>query len=114
LPIGRGSGAQDSRDAARRDFDGHPPAPLSGIECTSRLKALLPATPIVILTVLDDDELIFRAFASRRGWVFAQAFQTAEVARGAVGRAERGRADEQRHRTAGRALVPASAGQSAQ
>ena len=34
---------------------------MSGIECTSRLKGLLPATPIVILTVLDDDELIFRA-----------------------------------------------------
>ena len=34
---------------------------MSGIECTSRLKAVLPATPIVILTVLDDDELIFRA-----------------------------------------------------
>src|SRR5437660_5247642 len=26
---------------------------MSGIECTSRLKDLLPATPIVILTVLD-------------------------------------------------------------
>ncbi|HVV01859.1 MAG TPA: response regulator transcription factor [Verrucomicrobiae bacterium] len=34
---------------------------MSGIECTSRLKKLLPTTPIVILTVLDDDELIFRA-----------------------------------------------------
>jgi len=34
---------------------------MSGIECTSRLKELLPATPIIILTVLDDDELIFRA-----------------------------------------------------
>jgi DNA-binding NarL/FixJ family response regulator len=34
---------------------------MSGIECTSRLKELLPATPIVILTVLDDEELIFRA-----------------------------------------------------
>lgn len=34
---------------------------MSGIECTSRLKELLPATPIVILTVLDDDDLIFRA-----------------------------------------------------
>ena len=33
---------------------------MSGIECTSRLKALLPNTPIIILTVLDDDELIFR------------------------------------------------------
>lgn len=34
---------------------------MSGIECTYRLKELLPSTPIVILTVLDDDELIFRA-----------------------------------------------------
>jgi DNA-binding NarL/FixJ family response regulator len=34
---------------------------MSGIECTSRLKELLPTTPIVILTVLDDDELIFQA-----------------------------------------------------
>jgi len=34
---------------------------MSGIECTSRLKVLLPTTPIIILTVLDDDELIFRA-----------------------------------------------------
>jgi len=33
---------------------------MSGIECTSRLKELLPNTPIIILTVLDDDELIFR------------------------------------------------------
>ena len=34
---------------------------MSGIDCTSRLKELLPETPIVILTVLDDDELIFHA-----------------------------------------------------
>jgi DNA-binding NarL/FixJ family response regulator len=34
---------------------------MSGIECTARLKVMLPATPIVILTVLDDDELIYRA-----------------------------------------------------
>ncbi|HEX3628024.1 MAG TPA: response regulator transcription factor [Verrucomicrobiae bacterium] len=34
---------------------------MSGIECTWRLKELLPATPIVILTVVDDDDLIFRA-----------------------------------------------------
>jgi len=34
---------------------------MSGIECTSQLKEILPTTPIVILTVLDDDELIFRA-----------------------------------------------------
>src|ERR1700748_3074495 len=33
---------------------------MSGIECTSQLKELLPATPIVILTGLDADELLFR------------------------------------------------------
>jgi len=34
---------------------------ISGIECTMRLKELLPDTQIIILTALDDDELIFRA-----------------------------------------------------
>ena len=34
---------------------------MSGIECTRRLKVLLPTTPIVILTVLDDDDWVFRA-----------------------------------------------------
>ena len=34
---------------------------MSGIECTARLKALLPQTQIVILTAMDDDELVFLA-----------------------------------------------------
>lgn len=34
---------------------------MSGIECTARLKAHLPKTPIVILTTSDDDEVVFRA-----------------------------------------------------
>jgi DNA-binding NarL/FixJ family response regulator len=34
---------------------------MSGIECTSRLKALLPQTQIVILTAMDDQELVFLA-----------------------------------------------------
>lgn len=34
---------------------------MSGIECTSRLKALLPQTRIVMLTAVDDDEMIFLA-----------------------------------------------------
>src|ERR1035437_4432586 len=34
---------------------------MSGIECTARLKALLPKTQIVILTAIDDDELVFMA-----------------------------------------------------
>jgi DNA-binding NarL/FixJ family response regulator len=34
---------------------------MSGIECTMRLKEILPETRTIILTALDDDELIFRA-----------------------------------------------------
>jgi DNA-binding NarL/FixJ family response regulator len=34
---------------------------MSGIECTVRLKALLPKTQIVILTAMDDQELVFLA-----------------------------------------------------
>jgi DNA-binding NarL/FixJ family response regulator len=34
---------------------------MSGIECTARLKALLPQTRIVMLTAVDDDEIVFMA-----------------------------------------------------
>lgn len=34
---------------------------MSGIECTARLKPILPRTPIVILTTSDDDEMVFLA-----------------------------------------------------
>ncbi len=34
---------------------------MSGIECTARLKVLLPQAQIVILTAADDDELVFLA-----------------------------------------------------
>lgn len=34
---------------------------MSGIECTAQLKALLPETQILILTSVEDDELIFLA-----------------------------------------------------
>lgn len=34
---------------------------MSGIECTARLKALLPKIQIVILTAIDDDESVFLA-----------------------------------------------------
>jgi DNA-binding NarL/FixJ family response regulator len=34
---------------------------MSGIECTARLKALLPDIQIVILTAMDDQELVFLA-----------------------------------------------------
>jgi DNA-binding NarL/FixJ family response regulator len=34
---------------------------MSGIECTVRLKELLPQTQIIILTAMDDEELVFMA-----------------------------------------------------
>jgi len=34
---------------------------MSGIECIRRLKELLPATPLIVLTVYEDSEHIFRA-----------------------------------------------------
>ena len=34
---------------------------MSGIECTSKLKELLPETQIIILTAMDDQELVFLA-----------------------------------------------------
>ncbi len=34
---------------------------MSGIECTARLKELLPPTQIVVLTAMDDEELVFLA-----------------------------------------------------
>lgn len=34
---------------------------MSGIECTVRLKELLPKTRIVVLTAVDDDEMVFLA-----------------------------------------------------
>lgn len=34
---------------------------MSGIECTARLRAVLPETKIVILTASDDDEMVFLA-----------------------------------------------------
>jgi DNA-binding NarL/FixJ family response regulator len=34
---------------------------MSGVECISRLKELLPQTPIVVLTAMDDDDLVFMA-----------------------------------------------------
>ena len=37
---------------------------MSGIECTARLKELLPKTPIVMLTASDEDEILFLALES--------------------------------------------------
>ncbi len=37
---------------------------MSGIECTGRLKTMLPDTPIVMLTASDEDEILFLALES--------------------------------------------------
>src|SRR6476660_9154119 len=37
---------------------------MSGIECTARLKAARPDTPIVMLTASDEDEILFLALES--------------------------------------------------
>jgi DNA-binding NarL/FixJ family response regulator len=37
---------------------------MSGIECTTRLKTVLPKTPIVMLTASDEDEMVFLALKS--------------------------------------------------
>ena len=37
---------------------------MSGIECTAKLKAVLPGTPIVMLTASDEDEILFLALES--------------------------------------------------
>ena len=37
---------------------------MSGIECTARLKAVLPQVPIVMLTASDEDEMVFLALES--------------------------------------------------
>jgi DNA-binding NarL/FixJ family response regulator len=37
---------------------------MSGIECTARLKGMLPGTPIVMLTASDEDEILFLALES--------------------------------------------------
>jgi DNA-binding NarL/FixJ family response regulator len=37
---------------------------MSGIECTAKLKALRPETPIVMLTASDEDEILFLALES--------------------------------------------------
>ena len=59
-----------SGEEAIRTLPGHEPdvvlmdiflPRMSGIECTARLKALLPDIQIVILTAMDDQELVFLA-----------------------------------------------------
>jgi DNA-binding NarL/FixJ family response regulator len=46
---------------------------MSGIECTARLKGLLPQTQILILTASDDEEMVFPALeAGANGYLLKQ------------------------------------------
>ena len=86
---------------------------ISGIECTLRLKELLPQTQTIILTALDDDELIFRALeAGADGYLLKRTKRSRSCAPRPAGCPAWGRAADQRHRAAGghggfrRALAP--------
>jgi DNA-binding NarL/FixJ family response regulator len=64
------SGSYRSAEEALREIPRQPPdvvlmdinlGAMSGVECTFRLKKLIPTLQIVMLTVYDDSELIFKA-----------------------------------------------------
>jgi DNA-binding NarL/FixJ family response regulator len=52
---------------------------MSGIECTSRLKEILPRTPIVILTTSDDDEMVFLALQAGADGYLLKRMKPAEL-----------------------------------
>ena len=80
---------------------------MSGIECTARLKGLLPQTQILILTASDDEEMVFPALeAGADGYLLKQS-KPADLRRGAARRAEGRGADDQRHRPARGRVLPA-------
>ena len=63
-------GSFSSGEQALREIPQHPPevvlmdinlAKMSGVECAFRLKRLIPQVQIVMLTVYDDSELVFKA-----------------------------------------------------
>jgi len=58
---GRRCAAADSAIQAGSGRDGHPAAGLHGIECTARLKRLMPAVQVLMFTVHEDHDNIFKA-----------------------------------------------------
>ena len=65
LQRGRSSARHFAKPAGCR-VDGHQPARLSGIECVRRLKSALPKLQIVMLTVYEDGDRVFRSAEARR------------------------------------------------
>ena len=74
---------------------------ISGIECTARLKALLPQLHILMLTVYEDTDSIFQALqAGATGYLLKRASSRRNHSRHSrrpLGR----RTDERPHRTEG-------------
>ncbi|WP_035613178.1 response regulator transcription factor [Haloferula sp. BvORR071] len=52
---------------------------LTGIECASKLKAILPELPILMLTVYEDEEKIFEAFKAGASGYILKRSKPAEV-----------------------------------
>ncbi|MEI8044641.1 MAG: response regulator transcription factor [Verrucomicrobiota bacterium] len=57
---------------------------ISGIECTARLKALLPDTQILILTVYADNEKVFQALQAGASGYLLKRSTPAEILQGIV------------------------------
>ena len=68
---------------------------MSGIECTVRLKALLPQTQIVILTAMDDQELVFLALEAGADGYLLKRTKPSDLRVGFAGRAGRRSADDE-------------------
>jgi len=67
---------------------------MSGIECTARLKELLPETQILILTAMDDQELVFMALEAGADGYRLKRSKPVDLLRGVAGRGARRRPDD--------------------
>jgi len=74
---------------------------MSGIECTARLKEQLPNTQILILTAMDDQELVFMALEAGADGYLLKTHQADGFAGCAAGRAARRGADVESDRASG-------------
>ena len=81
---------------------------INGVECVRRLKPLLPATQIIMLTVYQNTENIFNALAAGATGYLLKQTPPAELLAAIQRRACRRFAHEQPHRAQNRAILPAA------
>ncbi len=79
---------------------------MSGIECAGRLKALMPQIQIMMLTVYEDTDQIFKGVVGGGQRIYAQAINTQQASGSNLRRAWRGLADVQFDRTQGGDILP--------